>query len=405
MPGISQDSIYHQAVQWNDKYAKNLHKNNLKLNNTRDKDRRLRIGYVSPDFREHSVNYFFEPVLMAHDNNNFEIYCYANVKKPDDVTRRLQAAAGHWTSIVNLDDAEAAELIRKDRIDILVDLAGHTKDNRLLVFGYRPAPVQVTWLGYPNTTGMQSLDYRLTDEIADPAGTADNLHSEKLVRLEPGFLCYKPYEPAPDVSPLPCTKTGNTTFGSFNSLIKITPEVVKLWSKILHTIPLSRLLLKSSRLTDQQHKERCLEMFADERIEPGRLELCEWQKNKEDHLKLYDKIDIGLDPFPYNGTTTTFEALWMGVPVVTMLGDMHAGRVGASIMNQVGLGELVADTAENYVKLVVSLAKKYDRLAVLRSGLREQMRNSGIMDSKLFTEKLENEYRKMWIKWCEQEAN
>jgi predicted O-linked N-acetylglucosamine transferase (SPINDLY family) len=319
------------------------------------------------------------------------------------MTRRLQAEADHWHSISGKSDLEVVELIRGDKIDILVDLGGHTGESRLLVFAYKPSPVQVAWLGYPNTTGLRTMDYRLTDAIADPPGEADSFHSEKLIRLEYGFLCYQADEYAPETDSPPCLERGHVTFGSFNNLAKLNPEVIKVWAEILRGQPRSRLMLKAQALTDEGNRKRFLRMFAEHGIAADRLDLHGWMPVQKDHLELYREIDIGLDPFPYNGTTTTCEALWMGVPVVAILGDRHAARVGASIMHQVGIEELVAKSTEEYVGLAVGLANDLDRLTVYRNSLRERMRQSKLMDQKLFTTVLEKAYKQIWSQWCQEQ--
>jgi predicted O-linked N-acetylglucosamine transferase (SPINDLY family) len=392
--------IYLESLRWARQHADILLPARQVYANSRDLGRKLRIGYMSPDFRTHSVAYFIEPVIQAHNRNNVAVYCYANVKKPDPTTQRLQEEADYWRNIFGLSDAAVADRIRNDAIDILVDLAGHTPKNRLLVFARRPAPVQVTWLGYPNTTGMAAMDYRLTDAIADPAGAADTLHSEELTRLEHGFLCYQPDASAPEVAPAPFLKHGYVTFGSFNNIAKVTPEVIKLWAEILQRTPRSRLLIKSKPLADPDNRKRFQRLFVERGIAADRLELHGWLPTKEGHLELYKRIDIGLDPFPYNGTTTTCEALWMGVPVVTLLGERHSGRVGASIMHWAGLDELVAESPEKYQDLAVSMAKDYGGMQNLRKGLRKQVRQSRLMDRQNFTDILEATYRNIWAKWC-----
>jgi predicted O-linked N-acetylglucosamine transferase (SPINDLY family) len=401
LDGVSQAEIYKESLQWDQQQTATIYNDEQPYKNNCDGERRLKVGYVSPDFREHSVVHFFEPVLKAHNKEQVEIFCYANVKLLDNATKRLQAESDHWISIVGQRHEDIAERIRQDRIDILVDLAGHTGDNSLLIFAHKPAPIQVSWLGYPNTTGLQAIDYRLTDDIADPVGEADSLHTEILIRLEHGFLCYQALENAPEVSELPCLENGYVTFGSFNNLSKVTPQVVACWSEILRAVPGARLILKSKPLADKETKARYLQMFEEKNIQAERIELLGWLPARSDHLDLYNSVDIGLDPFPYNGTTTTCEALWMGVPVVTLRGDRHAGRVGASIMHHVDLPELVADAKENYVALAIDLANDPDRLVAMRSSLRQHMQDSVIMDTQLFTRSLENTYRQMWIKWCE----
>ena len=295
-------------------------------------------------------------------------------------------------------DTEVAELIKKNGIDILVDLVGHTKNNSLLVFAQRPSPVQITWLGYPNTTGMSAINYRLTDAIADPPGEADRLHSEELIRLSGGFLCYQPDPLAPEINPSPCLKNSYITFGSFNNISKISAAVIQLWAEILNSIVDSRLILKSRAFADLGCKERYIKMFEAAGIVAGCLELLEQLPSKQDHLALYRKIDIGLDPFPYNGTTTTCEALWMGVPVITLRGHRHSGRVGASIMYHTGLEELIAESQEEYRTIAISLANDIDRLKELHDNLRERIQRSPLTDRHQFTKILEGTYKEIWFK-------
>ena len=312
----------------------------------------------------------------------------------------MQTEADHWISIAEMPDQKVVERIGEDRIDILVDLSGHTGGNKLIVFAAKPAPIQVTWLGYPNTTGMRSIDYRLTDAIADPPGVADDLHSENLIRLEHGFLCYQPDAVAPEVTPPPCLKRDYVTFGSFNNLPKITAEVIEVWAKIMRETPGSRLLLKSKTLADRNIRQKFLQLFTERGISEDRLELHDWLPAKNSHFELYHRVDIGLDPFPYNGTTTTCEALWMGVPVITLSGDRHAARVGASIMHHSGFEESITHTEDGYIALALALARDRQRLATLRKNQRHKMRESQLMDTKLFTSTLEKAYRRMWREWC-----
>ena len=400
LPNISQKEIYEESVRWDIRHAKPLLPQSSSYKNSKKPNRRLRIGYVSGDFRKHSVAYFFKPLLRSHDRKKVEVFCYSNVLMPNEVTERLKSNADHWSSILGTNDKKAAKLIMDDCIDILVDLSGHTGDNRLLVFAYKPAPVQVTWLGYPNTTGMRSIDYRLTDDIADPAGEADKFSSEKLIRLPNGFLCYQPDQDTPEVSPVPGLEKGHITFGSFNNITKTTTDVVKLWAKILNRVQDAHLVLKGKQFADKSTQERYLNLFAADGISPGRVKLLPKLLKTEDHLNLYRKIDIGLDPFPYNGTTTTCEALWMGVPVVTLQGKRHSGRVGASIMHRVGLQELlVADSEKEYIEKATALAKDIKRLAELRISMRKRMLDSPLCDAKAFAQNVEEAYRAMWEKY------
>ena len=353
--------------------------------------RRLRVGYVSPDLHTHSVAYFFEGVLAAHDPAAVETVCYHCGTISDATTARMRAAAHLWRDVPTLDDAELAARIREDRIDILVDLAGHTRDNRLGVFQRKPAPIQVTWIGYPNTTGLETIDYRITDAVADPPGEADALHTERLVRLQRGFLCYRPPEDTPDVPPRPCARPDarGIAFGSFNNLSKLGPGVVDAWSTILARTPGSRLVLKASGLGSDAARQRVLERFASRGIDPARIQTMPATPTRNAHLDLYRHVDIGLDTFPYNGTTTTCEALWMGVPVVAFAGDRHAARVGASLLHRIGLDELVARDVDGYVALACALAQDPARIAALGQGLRQRMRQSPLCDAAPFARDLE----------------
>ena len=346
--------------------------------------KRLKIGYVSPDFYQHSVSFFFMPLLQNHDRNQVEVFCYSEVRFSDYLTDQIKKLSDHWRSTVGFTDDEVAEQIKKDGIDILVDLAGHTAGNRLPVFARRPAPVQITWLGYPNTTGMPDMDYRLTDEIADPVREADKYHSETLIRLPGGFLCYRPPDGAPDISGLPAHRTGRITFGSFNNLPKINEAVIALWSRLLLQVPESGLLLKSKQFADVRVRQQLLDLFTSHGIAAERVSLLQRVLTTAGHLALYYQVDIGLDPFPYNGTTTTCEAMWMGVPVISLRGDRHAGRVGASLLTRVGLDALIAKNEEQYVEIGKKLAKNLDKLEMLRTGLRARMKASALCDGKSF---------------------
>ena len=357
---------------------------------------RLRIGYVSPDFRQHSVSYFFLPLIAAHDRSKFEIFCYAEVKKPDEITKQIKKMCDGWRSTSGLSDKAVAKCIHDDHIDILVDLAGHTRKNRLPVFALKPAPIQVSWLGFPGTTGMTVMDYRLTDNIADPIGEADKYHTETLIRLPNGFLCYSPPNDAPDVSDLPTLATGNITFGSFNNLAKISKRTISAWSQILRHTPGSNLILKSKALADESTKSYYLKLFLENKIPSDRIRMFSFIPFIHDHLTLYNQIDIALDPFPYNGTTTTCEALWMGVPVITLTGNRHASRVGTSLLNLIGLSELIAENIEVYVAKACQLASDLTHLSKLRNELRKRMKDSALCNAKSFACEVEYAYVEMW---------
>jgi predicted O-linked N-acetylglucosamine transferase (SPINDLY family) len=301
-----------------------------------------------------------------------------------------------WHDIRGLPDEEAARQIQRQEIDILVDLAGHTSENRLPLLGRRPAPIQVTYCGYPNTTGMEAIQYRLTDQWADPPGLTEHLHIEKLVRLPRGFLCYQPPADAPPLGDLPARKTGQVTFGSFNALPKLRPSCIAAWSEILRRVPNSCLILKSKGLSDPEARQRVLDLFAAHGIREPRVELAATLPSHAHHLDLYNTVDIALDTFPYHGTTTTCEAFWMGVPVVVLAGATHVSRVGVSLLERLGLAFLIADFQAAYIDRAVALAGDLDRLAGLRTGLRRRMTDSPLTDVASFTRDLENAYRGMW---------
>ncbi|MBS4095602.1 MAG: tetratricopeptide repeat protein [Sulfuricella sp.] len=368
--------------------------------NPRDPARRLKIGYVSADFREHPVAKFFEPVLAGRDSGAFEVTCYYNRPFGDATTARLQGLSDQWRDISGLSDDQAASLIRADGIDILVDLAGHTAANRILVFARKPAPLQVAWLGYPNTSGLSAMDYRICDEFTDPVGMTEKYHSETLVRLPQGFLCFVPPPESPEVRVAPGLEKNWVTFGSFNNFAKVTPQVLALWARLLQTVPDSRLLLKHGGLDDAGMAQRLHEQFASHGIAAGRVELLGKTPSYREHLECYGRVDIALDPFPYNGTTTTCEALWMGVPVVTLAGSVHAARVGVSLLRHAGLEGWIANSEEEYLQIAAALAGSPDSLNQLRLGLRSQLLTSPLTDAMNFVASMEAIYREIWQMWC-----
>jgi predicted O-linked N-acetylglucosamine transferase (SPINDLY family) len=364
--------------------------------------RRLRIGYVSADFREHPVAFFLEPILAAHDHQRFEIFCYADVSHPDAWTRRFEGYADQWRSLVGLSDAQAAAVIRQDGIDILVDLAGHTGGNRLLVFARKPAPVQAAYLGYLGTTGLAAIDYYLTDVHADPPGATEAHYQEHLVRLPECGFCYQP-GPAPPVrTDLPARHTGQVTFGCLNTLAKLSDEVLALWARALAAVPNSRIALRSS--AGRWAEDWVRATLVRHGITAERVMLMGRTASRFDYLQLLHELDLCLDPFPYNGVTTTCDSLWMGVPVLTLAGNMHVSRMGVRFLRSVGLDELIAPTPEAYVRLATELAGDLPRLAALHCGLRERMSRSPLMDAARLTRDLEAAYQGMWDRWMAQQG-
>lgn len=368
---------------------------------SRDPDRPLRIGYVSPDLYHHAVTFFFEPLLAEHDRSRYVPFCYSASKKTDFVTARLQSLGVQWRNVFAMNDEQLANQVHADQIDILVDLAGHMGENRLPVFSRKAAPIQVSWLGYPNTTGLTSIDYRLTDAIADPHGLTDRFYAEGLVRLPRGFLCYRPPESAPTVGPLPFLANGVITFGSFNNLSKITVDTIESWSSILHAVPRSRLILKNASFTDVPTQQPYYQKFEKHGIARDQLDFRGMHRELTDHQSVYNEIDVALDPFPYNGATTTCESLWMGVPVITLAGDRHAGRVGASIITQLKMTELIADGPDDYIRIAVDLANNTAHLSDMRNSLRSRMAASPLCDAKAFAKDVEEAYHMIWRNWCE----
>jgi predicted O-linked N-acetylglucosamine transferase (SPINDLY family) len=343
------------------------------------------------------VAYFIKPVLERHDRDRVEVFCYSDVEAEDELTTRLRGLADAWRRTASLTNDELEERIRADRIDILVDLAGHTTGGlRLPLFARKPAPVQVTWLGYLNTTGLAAMDYRISDARACP-GWMDAYHSERVVRLPHSQWCYDPLGSWPEVGPLPAGAGGAITFGSFNNLPKVVPEVLALWGRLLREVPESRLIMVGAGLN--QIGARFAERLAAGGADPTRVQFFD-RLPLNRYFGLHNSIDINLDSFPFTGGTTTFHSLWMGVPIVTLAGRHVASRGGASILHVLGLQELVADSEQRYVEIAVSLAADRPRLAKLRASLRERLRRSELMDAARYTSALESAYREMWRNWC-----
>lgn len=381
-----------------------LQSKKLELDINSDPDRSLRIGYLSADFREHSCAFFVESLLDHHDRQNFHTTCYATFlgsNKPDHITDKLKEKADQWRHITQVSDAALANQIADDKIDILFDLMGYTSGGRLQTILLKPAPIIINYLGYPNITGLSTVDARFVDQTTDPKDRP-NLGGERLIRLPSPFLCYTPKPAAPDINPLPSERTGEITFGSFNIAMKISPTTVDLWAKILLGIPGSRLILKSRGFKNTDTTERFRTRFAEQGLGEDRVDLLQFTPTLNDHLELYNKLDLALDTWPYNGTTTTCESLWMGVPVVTIKGSTHASRVSASILNAIGAPELVATTPDEFVNLAIELACDENRLINYRKNLRTMMQSSPLCDGATHTLNVEKACRRLWRSWCRQ---
>ncbi len=403
MPQLDRQMLFDEHKRWAWMHAP-AHLAKTDHRNEPEPDRILRIGYISPDFRRHSVAYFFEPILEGHDRTDVEVYGYGNVEFPDEITERLIEKFDHYRNIRNLNDEATAELIERDQIDILVDLAGHVGDNRLLVMARKPSPIQVTYLGYPDTTGLAAIDYRLTDVLADPPDLgAQRFYTEELVFLPDGFLCYRPPDFAPVISSLPAEKAGFVTFGSFNNNCKINPVATELWVRVLRAAVNSRLLLKLKGGDDLSIRDRYLDLFEKAGLDRSRVDIHGWKPPAE-HLQTYANVDIALDTYPYNGTTTTCEALWMGVPTVSLVGECHPSRVGLSILTRLGLEFFAASTPQEYVAKATALATNLPALARIRRTMRARIAASGLCYAKGFAAKIEAAYRQMWRRWCQSGA-
>jgi predicted O-linked N-acetylglucosamine transferase (SPINDLY family) len=393
MTHIPRYQIYQNHLEWGNKMI--AHCDYLFHNKKTIKNQDiLRVGYVSGDFRVHSVAYFFLSVLKNHDPKYFEIYIYSNVVRPDHMTDIIRQHCHIYRNIRGMSTIAAATLIYEDQLHILVDLAGHTSHNRLDIFAMKPAPVQITYLGYPNTTGLKTMDYRITDTIADPV--IDTTHyTEKLIQIKSPFICYQPPDNAPEISDLPMLSKGYITFGSFNYLGKINDCVIQLWAILLKQIPDARLVLKSRPFHDSQICKRFWEKFASKGISENRLDLRGSTPGLNRHLSNYHDIDIALDPFPYNGTTTTCEALWMGVPVLTITGKNHSERVGTALMQSIGLKDWIAADDIQFLNKACLLARQPHLLSRLRHQLRTIMKISDLCNGAQHAQKLESVYKKI----------
>jgi protein O-GlcNAc transferase len=398
MPELDPHMLFNEHKRWGRIHApatlvRESHKNVV------DCDRRIRVGYISPDFCIHSVAYFFEPLLDGHDREAVDVCGYGNVAFPDQMTKRLKSKFDHYLNIRGLNDETVAHMIEQDQVDILVDLAGHSRGNRLLVLARKPAPIQVTYLGYPDTTGMEAVDYRFTDGLGD-LPQSQQFHTEELVFLPDGFLCYRPADFAPPVASPPNIRKGYITFGSFNNSCKVNSSIISLWAQILKVNKDSRLLLKFKAADDQQVKDNYLSQFERLGIPRERVDICGFKPVIE-HLQLYGEVDIVLDSYPYNGTTTTCDALWMGAPVISLVGECHVSRVGLSILSRLGLEFFAARTPEEYVAKATALAASPRAIAKIRASMRQRMLASKLCDAKGFAQSVEAAYRKMWHRWCQ----
>jgi protein O-GlcNAc transferase len=394
-PGIGADELLGIAGGYSEHHLRALRDRQRPHPQGRSPERPLRVGYVSADFREHTLRLFVRPVLLYHDRGQFEVHCYPSVKAPDTWTDRLRELADSWHEVATLSDAELAEKIRSDRIDILIDLSMYMDGQRRRTFAEKPAPVQIAWFAYPGTTGAEGVDYRITDPLLDPPGAALP-YSERSLWLPHSFWCYDPASEQPAVNDLPALASGRVTFGCLNNFLKVNPAVLELWGRVLQSVPDSELLLLAPSAWAREFAQSELEKQG---VSPKRVH-CQGLKWRADYLELYHRIDVALDCFPYNGHTTSFDAFWMGVPVVTLLGKTIVGRAGLCQAHHLGLRELIAETPDEYLRIASGLARDLPRLRALRSELRSRLTRSPLMDGEGFTRGLEHAYREAWRDFC-----
>jgi len=386
-PDYGREAVFRELCQWNRLHGRS---DFVQHAGDRSPERPLRIGYVSPDFYGHAECFFVLPLLKSHDRKNFQVHCYSSVHRPDKATKLLKSCADVWHDVRELTDEQLADRVRADGIDILVDLTMHMAFNRLPALARKPAPVQVTWLAYPGGTGLDSIDYRLTDSWIDPPGESDRYYSEKSVRLPDCWCCYHPLG---DVPPAAARSRSPVTFGSLNNPCKLNRPTLALWAKVLSRVSDSRLLL----LVESENQRRQIAgTLGSAGIDPLRIEFTRHYRRGE-YLRVYDRIDICLDPLAYNGITTTCDALWMGVPVLTRIGSTAPGRAGLSILSNLNMPEFAADDDDRFVAIAAELADNFQRRAELRKTLRDRMARSPLMDARRFAGNVEAAYRRMWI--------
>lgn len=392
------ENIFMEHKEWARLYAEQLYSQILPFNNIKDPNKQLRVGFVSADFRRHPIGYFIEYIFKNYNKQKFKFYGYCNTKIVDDLSNILKQSVDEWRVVYALDDANLAQLIRADNIDILIDLSGHTAGNRLLTFARKPAPIQASWIGYFNTTGLSSIDYYISDNFHIPK-SQEKYFIEKIYRLPDCYLCYSPPSYMPEMlDEPPSVITKEITFGCFNHPAKINDDVIEVWARILNQLPNAKLFLKvkipNKNIIEDEFKRR----FVRFGVNPEKIEICGWSPHKQ-MLKEYNKIDIALDPFPYPGGLTSCETLWMSIPIITLCGELPVSRQTALFLNIIGAEELIAYDKDSYVEKAVNLAKDSGRLSHYRKNIRKMMENSPLVDAKAFSINLEKALLSMWNEW------
>jgi predicted O-linked N-acetylglucosamine transferase (SPINDLY family) len=397
-PGIPREEIRSEQENWNRRHGDSVKAQRTSHGNSRDPRRRLRVGYVSSDLRSHPVGRFMLPLVRNHDRAQVEVFCYRGARAADGITAEFEQAADHFKSIAHLTDDDAAALIRADQIDILVDLNNHTIDNRMMLFARKPAPVQISYLAFCADTGVETIDWRLTDPFIDPPGTSDDRPFEKPLRLAETYWCYSPLLEAGDPAPAPARAAGHVTFGSFNYFSKVNDDVLALWARLLQRLPQARLMIHVPKGSRQDHVRS---VFAAQGIAADRLTLF-GRLSERDYFRQYGQIDVALDTFPWAGGTTTCDALYMGVPVITLAGAPGAPlqRGGVSILSNIGMTDWIAHSPEEYLTKAENLSRDLNALVRHRETLRQRMRESVLMDGPRFARNLEAALRQAWAAWC-----
>jgi predicted O-linked N-acetylglucosamine transferase (SPINDLY family) len=398
--GKSPEQIHALHVAAGDWWAGRFPERKYTFPNARQEDKVLRVAYLSTDFRQHPVVYFILPVLQHHDVKRVRTYVYHMHPSRDEYTQRAAQSAGQFLHAFDFDDQALARQIERDGIDILVDLNGTSGQGRLSLLARRAAPIQMTWLGCPNTTGLPTVDYRIVDANTDPPPSAQAWNREQLLYLPRQFSVYDPLESPPPVAVSPCLQRGYVTFGSFNNIAKLNPPLLGCWAEMLSRVPASRLIIKYPSLDYEPLRQELLHRLEKESIDPTRIQFIGRIKSRYEHLEAYSLIDIQLDTFPYHGTTTSCESLLMGVPVVTRAGADHRSRVGVSLLSSVGRADWISRDRSEYVQIATRLAHDPETLAKTRVRLRGQVQTSALMDAKRFTRELERAYRDCWARWC-----
>jgi protein O-GlcNAc transferase len=393
LPGVSRGDLLQEQREWNRVHGRHdilceAHRS-LKHSGTSGK---IKVGYLSAFFYHHAEAFFVLPLLESHDREAFEVHCYSDVASADEITLRHRKSADFWHDCRALSNDQLAEKIHQDGIDILVDLMMHMGFNRAQVLAKKPAPIQIAWLAYPGGTGMEAMDYRMTDAIIDPPGT-DAFYAEKSLRL---LHCWCCYDPLCDIPPVPPRPDREITFGSLNNPRKLNEPIIRIWARAMQSVRNARIIILS---ISQSQRNNILRIFESMGVSSSRVEFA-GRAERRYYLRQYDRIDIALDPLPYNGITTTCDALWMGVPIVTLTGETAAGRAGASIVRAAGLPELIADSDQGFVDLAAQLAGDVARLRGYHAGLRDKVRASALMDRRRFAAEMETAFRSVWGDWC-----